>query len=242
MMPKLPSRAALLIPVLGLGLFVPSFNASLTRADTMAVPCELAAVADSGGSAAGTESADDALLLKAILPDDAESALAASAPRPGRRGAMSPEIPVSPGAPRLPGDLGLPKPSLTKLRPPDPALLNAEPIVAARQLQESLTEQQKADLRAVMTKHQDALQRARGRLPELATGPRENRAVTPDGQDGLNPAPADVQGISDQIDQDIRASLTPEQRALLEKARPQRLRAEQPESSEVVAVESAPGC
>jgi hypothetical protein len=43
-------------------------------------------------------------------------------------------------------------------------------------------------------------------------------------------ASADVQGISDQIDQEIEPLLTPAQRALFQKARPKRLRAELPEA------------
>jgi hypothetical protein len=66
--------------------------------------------------------------------------------------------------------------------------------------------------------------------------------VTPNRQAGPNQATIDVQRVADQIDQDIQASLTPAQRALLEKARLRRLRAEQPDSSEVVAAERAPGC
>jgi hypothetical protein len=155
---------------------------------------------------------------------------------------VGPELPLPIGAPKPPGELGLPKPTITDLRPPDPALLNQEPIVAARQLRESLTEKQKADLRAVLTKHQGALQQARGRLRQLAAGPVGNRPARAGREATQNQAAADVQGISDQIDQEIELNLTPAQRALFQKARPKRLRSELPEPPEVVAAERAPGC
>lgn len=237
MMPRLPSRSALLVPVLGLGLLVPGFNANLTRADTLPAPCELATVGAPAGAAE-----DDLLLLRSILPADLDPALAAAAPRPPQGAPALPDVVLPPVAPRPPGALGVPKPTITDLRPPDPALLNLEPIVAARQLRESLTEKQKADLSGVLTKHQDALQQARGRLPQLAADPVGNRPARADREAAPNQAAADVQRISDQIDQEIELNLTPAQRALLEKSRPKRLRAELPGPSEVVAAESAPGC
>jgi hypothetical protein len=127
-----------------------------------------------------------------------------------------------------PGALGVPKPPTGNLPVPDPALLNQEPIVAARQLRESLTEKQKADLRAVLTKYEGALQQVRARLPEPPTEPRGNRPVKADREATLSQVSADVQRISDEIDQDIDVLLTPTQRELLRKARPPRLRAELP--------------
>jgi hypothetical protein len=184
----------------------------------------------------------DVQMLRAILPDDVNPSLAAAPPRPRQGAPTLPDIVLPPGATKPPGELGAPKPPSTDLRPPDPALLNREPIVAARQLRESLSEKQKADLRAVLTKHEGALQQARARLPEPASDPKGNLRATVGREAALNQVSSDVLRISDQIDQDIELNLTPRQRELLQKARPKRLRAEQPKSSEVVAVEGAPGC
>jgi len=234
MMSRLPSRAALLVPLLSMGLLVSGPGVGLTRADTPPAACGLADGADPDDGAV-----DTLLMLSAILPDDVDPALVAAPPRPGP---MSPEVPVPLGAPMPPGGPGVPEPMGANLHPPDPALLNLEPIVAARQLRESLSEQQQADLRAVLAKHQAALQQARPRLPELAAGPKGNGPVTADREPALNQASTDVQRISDQIDQEIEPILTPAQRALLRKARPERLGAEHPESSKVVPAESAPDC
>lgn len=237
MMPRLPSRSALLVPLLGLGLLVPGFNANQTRADTLPTSCELMAAAAPAGAAA-----DDLLLLRSILPADMDPALAAAPPRPRQGAPALPDVVLPPAAPKPPGELGVPKPATTDLRPPDPALLNLEPIVAARQLRESLTEKQKADLRTVLTKHQGALQQARGRLPQLATAPVGNRPARADREAAPNQASRDVQRISDRIDQEIELNLTPEQRALFQKARPKRLRSELPETTEVAAATAEPGC
>jgi hypothetical protein len=158
-MPKFPSRAALLVPVLSLGLLVPGFTQSLTQADTLPTPCELVAAAN--------PAEDTVLLLSAILP--ADPALAVAPPRPTPAAAPPSGVPLSPGGVRAPKPIG------TDLRPPDSALLNHEPIAAARQLRESLTEKQKADLRVVLTKHQGALQQVRARLPGLPAEARQNK-------------------------------------------------------------------
>jgi hypothetical protein len=236
MMPKLPSRAALFVPLLSLGLLVPGFNADLTRADTLPAPCELAA------AAIPAEVADDVIFLSAILPPDVDLTLAATPPRPRQGGPSLPDVVLPPGAPKPPGEIGVPKPIGANLPTPDPALLNLEPIMAARQLRESLTERQEVDLRAVLTKHQDRLQQVRTRLPGLPAQAQGNKPVKADQEAGLSQVSAEVTSISDQIDQDIERLLTPAQRALLQKARPQRLRAEQTEPSDVVVADSAPGC
>jgi hypothetical protein len=227
-MAKFPSRAALLVPVLSLGLLVSGFDPSLTQADTLPLPCELMAA---------VESAEDAtLMLSAILPADLDLAVAIAPPIPY----LAP--PPPPGVPQPPGGDGAPKPLGTDLRPPDPSLLNQEPIMAVRQLRESLSETQKADLRAVLTKHQSELQQVRGRLPVPSTGPQGNRSVKADRNASLHQATADVTRISDQIDQEIVLNLTPTQRALLEKSRPKRLRSELPNGTPdavVAAGESA---
>lgn len=220
MKPKFPSRSALLASVLSLGLLVPGLNADLTRAESAPEPCGLAAVALSPEAAA-----DDLLLLSVLLPPEMDQVSLAA---PGQ-----PVPPAPPAPPALPGRAGPPKPPGTDLRPPDAPLLNLEPVVAARQLRESLSEQQKGDLRAVLTKHQGALQQARSRGGNAANEPRVNRPgqdVTP-GQDS-----AAVQGLTAQVDQEIEPLLTPAQRALLQKARPKRLRSELPgASSDIVA-------
>ncbi len=221
-MPKLPSRATLLIPLLSLGLLVPGFIPSLTQADTLPTPCELIAAAD--------PAEDTALLLRGILTVDLDPDFALAPPLPHLAAPPPPGVPVAP------------KPLGTDLRPPDLALFNQEPIAAARQLRESLSEKQKADLRVVLTKHQGAHQQVRSRLPGLPSEARGNKPLKADQEATLNQVSTDVQRISDQTDQDIESLLTPAQRALLQKSRPKRFRAEQPESSEVVSEERAPGC
>ncbi|MGE3777275.1 MAG: hypothetical protein AB7F89_08835 [Pirellulaceae bacterium] len=236
-MPRLPRRSALLIPVLGLGLLVPGFNPNFTRAEALPTPCELVAVAPDASAA------DDVLLLSAILPADEDLAVAAAPTRPAQRAPTLPDITLPPGRAKLPGALGVPKPPAGHLSVPDPAMLNLEPIVAARQFRESLTEKQKADLRAVLTKHEGALRQARTHLPEAPTEPRSNRPVKADREATQSQASSDVQRISDQVDQDIDVVLTPTQRELLRKARPTRLRAEVPnETSDVEVARSEPSC
>lgn len=226
MMPKLPSRAALLVPVLSLGLLVPGFSPTLTQADALPTPCGMAAAAN--------PDEDAVLLLSIILPED--PAIAAAPPLPLLA------APPPPGVPVPPGGVGVPKPLGSDLRPPDAALLNQEPLAAARQLQESLTEKQKAALRSVLTKHQGAPQQVRARVPGLPTETRGNKAVKADREATLNQVSTGVQRNADQIDQDIETLLTPAQRALLQKSRPKRLRSEEPATSESVVAERAPGC
>src|SRR5205823_13807422 len=151
MMPKPPIRAALLVPLLSLGLLGSGLGVHLTRADTPPALCGLADVAEPA-----TTADDTLLLLSAILPADADTALAAQPSRPN--------APTPPNVPPPPGGVGMPKPPGTDLRAPEGAMLNLQPIVAARQFRESLSEKQKADLQAVVTKHQDVLQQARSHL------------------------------------------------------------------------------
>jgi hypothetical protein len=216
-MPRLPSRAALLVPVLSLGLLVPGFNPGLTKADTLPTPCELVAVAN--------PAEDTVLLLRAILPADVDPALAVAAPFPILA------APPPRGIAIPPGGVGVPKPLGTDLRPPDARLLNQEPIVATRQLRESLTEKQKADLRAVLARYQGAPQQGRTRQPELSPDRRGIRPARAGQEATVNQASTDAPRLSHQLDQDIESLLTPSQRDLLRNARPTRLRSELPSAN-----------
>lgn len=257
MLPKFPNRAVLLAPVLGLGLLVPGLSTSLTSADALPVPCGEVAAAAPAGTAA-----DDMLVLKSMLPDQATASLAAAPPEAApaeaapaaqrRGGPMAPELPVPPRAPRSGSASDALVPTNIRLRAPNPALLNMEPIVAARQLRESLSPQQKATLQAVLTKYQGALQQARPSVPELAAGTSAGRsagrsAEASRGTEASQVSPA-VQGISTQIDQEIASILTPAQQELLRKARPNLpgmvppSGGERHRSSGVLPSEETPGC
>jgi hypothetical protein len=227
-------RAVVLVPLLSLGLLVPGFDANLTRADPLPTPCEEANIAKPA------EAADDTLLmLRMMLPADADPALAAQPPRPNVPTPPNPGTPPpNPGtlpppvlnAPGPPGPITAPKPPGTDLRVPDQAMLNLGPIVAVRQFRESLSDKQKADLQAVVTKHRGELQQVRSRLPEPAADPRGTRGVKAGQGDGLHQASTELDRIGDQVDTEIDAILTPSQRMLLQKANPKRLRAELPEA------------
>jgi hypothetical protein len=230
-MPKLPSRAALLIPMLSLGLLVPNLSPTLTQADSLPTPCALVATAN-----AADDMADTSLMLYAILPTDLDTALVAAPPLPLLA------APLPPGMPPPSGGPGARKPLGTDLRPPDAALLNQEPIMAARQLRESLSEKQRADLRVVLTKHEGALRQVRGRASLQPTEIRGSKPVQAPQEATLSEESAEVQRISDQIDQEIEPLLTPAQRSLLQKSRAKRPRAELPDSSDIIVAERAPGC
>src|SRR5205807_94816 len=109
-------------------------------------------------------------------------------------------------------------------------LLNLEPIVAARQLRESLSDKQKSDLQAIVTKHQAELQQVRTRLPVPAPGLTEGGIAEPGQQAGLNQGATEVSRIGDEVHAEINAILTPDQRTLLQRADPRRLAAQRPEA------------
>jgi hypothetical protein len=221
MMPKLPSRASLLVPLLALGLLVP--GAGPTQADALPAPCGLNDVAE---HAAGLH--DDLLMLSAMLPADADHAQANGPQRPNR------------DAPPPPGPAGAPRPPGSDLRPPDQSLLNAEPVRAAREFRESLSDKQKADLQAVFAKHRDELQQARARLPELSAERQGNKPLQADREARLRQVSTELKGVKGQIDQEIDAIITPAQRALLQRAAPHRLQTETPNRPSMPSRPEAP--
>jgi hypothetical protein len=224
-MTRPPIRIALLIPLLSLGLLAPTLGLSQTQADTLPASCGLADVMH----AAPAE--DDVLLLSAML--SAEIDPVPAAPRRPNQTAPSP-----------PGEVRSTRPPGADLRPPDQALLNVEPILAARQLRESLSDQQKADVQRVVAKHRNDLQRIRARLPELNTEAQASRPVRADQDAQLSQVASEVTRLGDQIEQEIESILTPQQRALLQKARPKRPRAELPlpETPLILVAAKTPGC
>lgn len=241
MMPRLPRRSALLIPVVIFGLLTAGLGVSLTRADTLPMPCGLANL-----PAPPMDADADLLMLSALTLPDVDLQQTDESPRttqdgraPGR--IKAPSIPTPTGAPSVtqpsgsnqgaltaPSGSSTPNTAAAGLQPPDPAVLNLGPVQAARQLRESLTDQQKSDLQAVLTRNRDRFQQVRSRLPDPTTDPRTRRPTDADTDARMTQATAEIQAIGTQVDEEIEAVLTPQQRSLYRNAKPTRHKSELP--------------